>query len=325
MSFDQLIQLNAIEMIGDKANLPTLEYFEQLDSLSHQLSLKNSKPFRVKKDRLEPTEQLYKVNEVVLKTQNSNAGVLLATITEHTKVKKTSLNALNEIQSMLNQYKWFQPLSINQNIDKQQIHIYLNALWNKTRGYNSTSDVERDNTHRDMLIKDQRTENSRMVSRLLTKHSKVHITKLMCSISITGSFPTTEISKIEKEIVKLKTIFISQLQRLNQAKLFCIQWRIQRTLFGLYYLNVLVYHSVEHKLKVPQDNGMLTYNFDDTCSQAISLYPQHNIQEIVIEKYVFQGIPFERWKVIFNNMLYPLKYYYYQSKTVSPKFSSVIY
>jgi hypothetical protein len=44
-------------------------------------------------------------------------------------------HALTKIQSIINQNLWFDVLSINQHLSKQQIQTCLNMLWNETRGY----------------------------------------------------------------------------------------------------------------------------------------------------------------------------------------------
>ena len=326
MNFDQLAQLNAIEPSTDLAHISVLRCLEDLDNLVHQLSLKNSKPFSIKNEMLIPTKQLYLFNTAVIKGQNTDINGWLRAITEHTKVKNTSIYALNRIQSILSQHQWFDLLSINQHIYKQQIHSYLNTLWNETRGYKSSSEVEHDNKSRDKLIKDQRTENSKIVSRLLKKHSNVQVSRLFFNLNLLGNFSNIELTQTEKIIYGLKAQLISQLQELNQGNLYCIQWRVQRTLTGFYYLNVLIYHILEYRINMPQVQNELIYRFDNAEGQTISMnLDYNNIKTYVIGNNPYCAISFEQWKVFFNQILYPLKYYYYQSKVISPKFNNIIY
>jgi len=327
MNIDLLAQLNAIEPIGDLANLSALKRFEELDNLVHQVSLRNSKPFRVRNEMLTPTLQLHQFDSAVRNLVNTIAQPNFPLIlNEYTKVKSTSLYALNKIQSTLNQNKWFDLQTINQLPYKAQVHSYLDALWNEIRGYNSSRDVKLDNTYRNKLIRDQRTENSKMVSRLLTKHSNVQASRLFFNLNFLGDFSNIELNQIEKRIYELKTKLISQLQQLNLGNLYCIQWRVQRSLPGFYYLNVLVYHTLEHLIKLPQVQNELVYKFNNAGQQTISLNQNYfNIQTYTLGSNQNQSIELEQWKVIFNQMLYSLKYYYYQSKVISPKFTSITY
>lgn len=83
------------------------------------------------------------------------------------------------------------------------------------------------------------------------------MTRVSYFISTTGNTEQLEVNEIEKAIVKLKSKLINEFQQLNQEKLFCIQWRIQKTLYGHYYLNMLVYHDDQYQLQQPQDQNLL--------------------------------------------------------------------
>ncbi|PWB13178.1 hypothetical protein DCO44_15490 [Acinetobacter sp. AM] len=80
-------------------------------------------------------------------------------------------HALTKIQSIINQNLWFDVLSINQHLSKQQIQTCLNMLWNETRGYRLSAEAERDGAVRTTLMWEQRTENGRLVRQLLTKQA----------------------------------------------------------------------------------------------------------------------------------------------------------
>ncbi|USE84043.1 hypothetical protein [Acinetobacter tibetensis] len=107
--------------------------------------------------------------------------------------------------------------------------------------------------------------------------------------------------------MKLKTAFSSQLPMLNQNQLFYIQWRIQRILSGEYDLNVLVDHDTEHSLILSQDRRKLAHCFDGNEQQTLRLdLANGNLQQLVLGKNHYGITHPEQWKVIFNNLLYPL-------------------
>lgn len=327
MSFEYLNQSNSTDLIGGPNHFDNLYCFKFLDELAHQMSLKSSKPFQVKHEILTPTPALIQLNTAVqnINQINSSYGWNM-NLTEHTKVKKTAVFTLTKIQSILQQKQWFDILSINQHPAKQQIHIFLNTVWNETRGFHSSTEAERDNTVRTTLIREQCAENGRIARRLLAKHSNLKITRLFGTYLMLGNFAQMELIRVEKEIVKLKTAFTSQLQMLNLDKLYCIQWRIQRTLSGMYYLNVLVYHDTQHSLVLPQDQSKLTHLIEKNEQQILRLdLVIGNLQHLTLGNEQNGITHLEHWKVIFNNMLHPLRYYYYESRTVPTKFNSIIY
>ncbi|OTG65389.1 hypothetical protein [Acinetobacter silvestris] len=88
---------------------------------------------------------------------------------------------------------------------------------------------------------------------------------------------------------------------------------------------MLVYHDDQYQLQLPQDQNLLSHAFDDE-QQTIKLDLSNVLtQNIKIERDNFQGTNLAEWKVIFNSMLYPVKYYYYQSKVISAKFEYIVY
>lgn len=325
MSFESLNQSNSADLIGGAAHFKIFNCLKCLDDLMHQMSLKSSKPFQVKHGILTPTSALMQLHTAVqiISQINSFNGWAIAS-TEHTKAKKTAVYALDKIQSILQQNQWFDVVNINSHPAKQQIQAGLDVLWNETRGYYSSAEVERDHATRTSLIREQSTENGKIVRRLLTKHSNLKITKLFGTFSMLGDFTQLELKLLEREMLKLKTAVTSQLQDLNQDKVYCIQWRIQRTLSGMYYLNVLVYHDTQHNLILPQDYSKLSHCFDGNAQHTLRLnLVNENLQHLILGKDLIGITHPEQWKVIFNNMLYPLRYYNYESKTIPAKFNSI--
>jgi hypothetical protein len=327
MNIDQLAQMNAIEPCTDFAHISALKCLEELDNLVDKVSLRNSKPFHVRNEILTPTLQLYQFDLTLRKLMNTTAQPnSFLTLNELANGKSTSLYVLRKIQNMLNQNKWFELSSINQHFYKAQINSELDALWNEIRGYKSSRDVQLDNDYRSKLIREQRTENSKIVSRLLKKYSKLQVRKLFFNMNLLGDCANLAPNQIEKKIYELKTQLISQLQRLNNHNLYCIQWRVQRSLSGVYYLNLLIYFSVEKQLSLEVDYSQLIDKFGNDESSSIAMnqgwYSMHTIG---LENNPGPIISLEQWKVLFHQMLYPLNYYYYQSKVISPKFSSIIY
>ncbi len=77
---------------------------------------------------------------------------------------------------------------------------------------------------------------------------------------------------------------------------------------------------------MPKNLDHLSHSFSEAEKQIIRLDLSSVLtQNTKLERDNFQGINLGQWKVIFNNMLYPVKYYYYQSKVISAKFEYIIY
>lgn len=328
MSIDKLVSNNAMDLIGGQNSLTLMNYLPHLDETTRQMSLKSSKPFQTKGDVLTPTAALIQLNGLIKTTQpmiQGNYAPPLNSLSNEFAVTKEAHFLFVKINQILMQHGWFDILEINQHPHKQPINSTLNQLWNEIRGYSASSEAESDANKRKKLIADQAKENSRIVGRLLTTHTNILMTRVSYFISTTGNTEQLEVNEIEKAIVKLKSKLINEFQQLNQEKLFCIQWRIQKTLYGHYYLNMLVYHDDQYQLQQPQDQNLLLHTFDDE-QQTVKLDLSNVlIQYIKIERDNFQGTNLAEWKVIFNSMLYPVKYYYYQSKVISAKFEYIVY
>ncbi|MEG1709360.1 MAG: hypothetical protein RR285_11700 [Acinetobacter sp.] len=328
MSIDKLISNNAMDLIGGQNSLTLMNYLPHLDETTRQMSLKSSKPFQTKGDVLTPTAALIQLNCMIKTTYSmiqGNYAPPLNSLSDDFAVTKGAHFLFVKINQIIMQNIWFDILEINQHPHKQLIHSTLDQLWNEIRGYSASSEAESDANKRKKLIADQAKENSRIVGRLLTTHTNILMTRVSYFISTTGNTEQLEVNEIEKAIVKLKSKLINEFQQLNQEKLFCIQWRIQRTLYGQYYLNMLVYHDDQYQLQLPQDQNLLSHTFDDE-QQTIKLDLSNVLtQNIKIERDNFQGTNLAEWKVIFNSMLYPVKYYYYQSKVISAKFEYIVY
>lgn len=328
MSFDQMAQLNTMDVIGDQNNLAILDWLKMLSETARQISLKSSKAFQTKGDVLTPTAALIQLNGLIKTIQSmiqGNYALPLNSLSNEFAVTKEAHFLFVKINQIIMQHGWFDILEINQHPHKQLIYSILDQLWNEIRGYSISGEAESDAKKRKMLIADQVKENSRIVGQFLTNHTNLCLTKTSYFFSTTGNTEQLEVNEIEKAIVKLKSKLINELQQLNQEKLFCIQWRIQKPLNGRYYLNMLVYHDDQHQLQLPQDQNLLSHAFDDE-QQTIKLDLSNVLtQNIKIERDNFQGTNLAEWKVIFNSMLYPVKYYYYQSKVISAKFEYIVY
>ncbi|WP_433847050.1 hypothetical protein [Acinetobacter proteolyticus] len=329
MSFERLAQLNNMDLIGGQHHLPTMRWLEQLSETSRQMSLKSSKPFQLRGEVLTPTPALIELDRVFKITNDliSNGYALqLDTLPNELVTSKDALFLFVKTKQIMQQYGWFDILNINQDPNKEPINSILKQLWNEVRGYSASSEAENDVKKRKELNSSQTRENSRIVSQLLTRHTNLNLTRLSFFFTSTGNIEHLQLKELEKQAIQLKSKLINELQQLNQDKLLCIQWRIQRSLHGQYYLNMLVYHDEQHLLQQPQDQNLLSHTFDTESQLTIQL----DLSQVLtltrkIERDNFQGTNLAEWKVIFNNMLYPLRYYYYQSKVISPRFEYIMY
>lgn len=329
MSFEQLQQFNNLDLIGGQNNLIAMTWLQSLSETSRQMSLKSSKAFQTKGDVLTPTAALIQLNGLIKTTQpmiQGNYAPPLNSLSNEFAVTKEAHFLFVKINQILMQHGWFDILEINQHPHKQPIYSILDQLWNEIRGYSISGEAESDAKKRKKLMAEQTRENTRIASRLLTTHANILMTRISYFISTTANTGQLEVNEIEKAIVKLKSKLINELQQLNQEKLLCVQWRIQKTLYGQYYLNMLVYHANQHQLQLPTDQNLLSHALDKDGQQVIQLdLSQVFTNTVKIERDNFQGINLAEWKVIFNSMLYPVKYYYYQSKVISAKFEYIVY
>lgn len=328
MSFEQLQQFNNLDLIGGQNNLTAMTSLQSLSETSRQMSLKSSKAFQTKGDVLTPTAALIQLNGLIKTIQSmiqGNYAPSLNPLSNEFAVTKGAHFLFVKINQIIMQHGWFDILEINQHPHKQRIYSILDQLWNEIRGYSISGEAESDAKKRKKLMAEQTRENSRTVSQLLTQHTDLSLTKFSFFVCFNGDTTKLQTNEIEKVILKLKSKLINEFQQLNQEKLFCIQWRIQKTLYGHYYLNMLVYHDDQYQLQQPQDQNLLLHTFDDE-QQSVKLDLSNVlIQYIKIERDNFQGTNLAEWKVIFNSMLYPVKYYYYQSKVISAKFEYIVY
>lgn len=329
MSFEQLAQMNNMDVIGNQQNIPMMLWLEQLSETNRQMSLKSSKPFQLRGEVLTPTPALIELDRVFKMTKDliSNGYPLqLDALPNELIIGKEALFLFVKTEQIRQQYGWFDILNINQNPNKESIKSTLKQLWNEVRGYSASSEVENDVKKRKELNSSQTRENSRIVNQLLTRHTNLNLTRLSFFFTSTGDIEHLQIKDFEKQAIKLKSKLINELQQLNQDKLLCLQWRVQRSLHGQYYLNMLVYHNEQHLLQQPQDQNLLSHTFDKDDQSTIQL----DLSQVLrltrkIERDNFQGTNLAEWKVLFNNMLYPLRYYYYQSKVISPRFEHIMY
>lgn len=331
MSFEQLQQFNNLDIIGGQNNLAGMIWLQTLSESSRQISLKSSKPFQIKGEAFTPTAALIQFDQmikVLLQIPQYDHTSLLSTLQNEYVVMKGASFLAAKMHQIMKQQSWFDILQINQHPSKLQILEGLQTIWNEIRGYSASTEAESDTNKRKKLISDQAKENSKVVSRMLAQYKDLSLTKLSFFLCPKGETGTLQANELEKAIVKLKSKLIDQLQWLNQGNLYCIQWRIQRSLYGHYYLNMLIYHDHQHPLVQLQspDQGFLSHEFDKEGQISVQLNLSNIcIQTLKLERDNFQGINLASWKVIFNNMLYPLKYYYYQSKVIKSNFEYIVY
>lgn len=331
MSFEQFQQSNNLEVIGGQNNLAGMIWLHTLSESFRQISLKSSKPFQIKGEAFTPTAALIQFDQII-KIQHrllqNNCALPVTTLPNEFIVSPKASLLLAKMHQIIKQQSWFDILQINQHPSKLQILEGLQTLWNEIRGYSASTEAESDTNKRKKLISDQAKENSKVISRMLAQHKDLSLTKLTFFFNYTGDMTTLQTNEFEKALIKLTSKLIEQLKQLNQENLFCIQWRIQRSLYGQYYLNMLVYNDHQHSLVQvqPQDQDLLSHVFDKEGQISVQLNLSNvSIQTLKLDRDNFQGFNLAEWKVIFNNMLYPLKYYYYQSKVIKSNFAYITY
>ncbi|ENW84455.1 hypothetical protein F908_00502 [Acinetobacter sp. NIPH 284] len=327
INFDIMVQNNLMDLIGGPSQLLFMQHLEAIDGLAHQISLKSSTPLKVKDNILTPTDTLYRLNHCV---QMILALYRLSHINFHSLetlgINQRTFFLLSKILTTLQQQNgWFDITQIHYHTHKDNICAILENLWNETRGYIVSPHIEKDLKKREDLIKTERTGNSKIVSKLLRQHTNIQVSRFSCLITIQGNDPSLSINELETNILRLKSKCLDQIQQLNTGQLLCIQWRVQRSM-GSYYLNMLVYHKDETFIVFPEnaEDYTLTLN-GDSPNAVMFILDQRIISISRLQKDNYQSDNLENWKVIFNAMLYPLRYCAYQSKTISANFQNIIY
>ena len=326
-NFDVMVQNNLTDLIGGFDQLLFMQHLEAIDGLAHQISLKSSTPLKVKDNILTPTDTLYRLHHCV---QMILALYLLSHINFHfletLGINQRTFFLLSKILTILQQQNgWFDITQIHYHPHKDNIRAILENLWNETRGFIASPPVQKDLKKREDLIKTERTGNSKIVSKLLRQHTNIQVSRFSCLITIQGNDPSLSPNELETNILRLKSKCLDQIQQLNTGQLLCIQWRVQRSV-GSYYLNMLVYHKDETFIAFPEnaEDYTLTLNGDSPNAVMFSL-DQRIISISRLQKDNYQSDNLENWKVIFNAMLYPLRYCAYESKAISANFQNIVY
>lgn len=336
MSKNPLIALQekkATDLVGGDLNMAIIICLQNLTDLSHQISRPNSRAFQVKKDTVRATPGLYALygaaNQINSMNSNNSFPYELLDDNPNLKVLIGTQLLMRKIINMISQNIYFDPttldMTLNQHPYGAQLCIFLDQMWNEIRGFSSSRQAINNLTFHNRLVQTQCTENSRIVSRLLRAHERINVTKLSYLFILDKNNQTYETCIIERGLLHLKADLIGEIQRLNPDHLFCTQWRIQRTLYGQYYLNIFIYHDEsDTSLHIPQDN--LSRQLKDKNDHLIQLTLSNPVTgNLKISKNGFLECSLSDWKAFFKIMVSPLKYYHYQSSVILPKFDSIIY
>lgn len=318
----------ATDFIGGNLNIAIMLCLQNLTDLNHQISMPNSRAFQVKKDTVKATPSLYELYGVAkqLNDMNSNGSFPHALLDDNPnlKVLSSAQFLMEKIIDMIHQNIYFDPMYLNQYPNRAQLCVFLDQMWNEVRGFFSSRQAINSLTFHNRLVQTQCTENSRIVSRLLKKHERINVTKLSYLFTVDNN-QASETLMLERGIMRIKSNFIEEIQNLNTKNLLCIQWRIQRTLYGQYYLNILIYHDKDHPLlHIPQGN--FSRELNDRNGHTIKLTLCDPITgNLQVSTSGFQELNLAGWKAFFKIMVYPLRYYHYQSRIISPSFNNIIY
>ncbi|MDM1020413.1 hypothetical protein QSV37_08875 [Acinetobacter sp. VNK23] len=326
-NFDVMVQNNLTDLIGDPSQLLVMKLLEAIDGLAHQISLKSSTPLKVKDNILTPTDTLYRLNHCVKMIQTLYPMYYIDFHYLETQgINQRTCFLLTKILTILQQQNgWFDITQVHYHHYKDHIRAILENLWNETRGFIASPLVQKDLKKREDLIKTERTGNSKIVSKLLRQHTNIQVSRFSCLITIQGNDPSLSPNELETNILRLKSKCLDQIQKLNTEQLLCVQWRIQRSMGG-YYLNMLVYHKDETIIAFPENAEDYTLTLNGDAPNAVIFSLEQGINNTFrFQKDNYHSYNLEHWKVIFNAMLYPLRYCAYESKAISANFQSIIY
>lgn len=325
-NFDVMVQNNLTDLIGGVDHLLFMQHLEAIDGLAHQISLKSSTPLKVKDNILTPTDTLYRLNNCVQMIYALSLPHINFHFLETLGINQRTSFLLSKILTILQQQNgWFDITRIHYYPHKDNIGAILENLWNETRGFIASPLVQKDLKKREDLIKTERTGNFKIVSKLLRQHTNIQVSRFSCLITIQGNDPSLSPNELETNILRLKSKCLDQIQKLNTEQLLCVQWRIQRSMGG-YYLNMLVYHKDETIIAFPENAEDYTLTLNGDAPNAVIFSLEQGINNTFrFQKDNYHSNNLEHWKVIFNAMLYPLRYCAYESKAISANFQSIIY
>jgi hypothetical protein len=326
---NQLEKYDALELIGGHENLQYYKVIENLMTTVRKMILAKSKPFKQGKNFLEPTVDYYSFYEnlcFILNNQHT-LGCLNRLNTSQciSPLMKSFISNIMEVK----QLDRLMPPTCLRSLDPQLSHSfdnYYTGIWNSLRGLANSNEFKSQEKKRKALISKQCQENTRIVGKQLRLHDSLEVHRIAFRIFHTTNIQINDPTLQDNSAKRILRQFINHIRQINLDHILCIQSRIQRTMTGQCYVNILVY---------AKPNPEANFNID--LSQFRDIYEKDSIQlitfannlfnrrfELFAKSNNFNEVNFEEWKVFFKYMLYPLNHYYYESKYIKPLFTTTL-
>ncbi|MFK4050681.1 hypothetical protein [Acinetobacter venetianus] len=322
---NQLANYDSVYLIGGNTSFQHYGILENLMTTAGKMVLAKSKPFKQGKNFLEPTVDYYSFYEslcFILDNQHT-LGFLNRLNTSQciSPLVRSLISNIIEVK----QLDRLMPPNHLRLLEPQLSHAvdsYYTGIWNTLRGLANSSEFKLQEKKRKALITKQCQENTRIVGRLLRQCDSLDVHCIAFRIFHNADIQMNDFTLRDSAAAQILRQFINHIRQINLDHILCIQSRIQRTMTGQCYVNIFIYSKSDTQIDFNIDLNQFHYNYEDATTQ---MYTYAN--ELFHTQFRLFGsnsfaFNFEQWKVFFKCALYPLNYYYYESKQIKPSFTT---
>lgn len=325
---NQLAYYNALDLIGGHENCQSYEVIENFMCTADKMISAKSKPFKQGKNCLEATVDYHNFfGSINCFTNHRNNFLWLTNLNEHCFIPAHITTLVSSIQEILNSNRQVPPdrLRTFEPSSCKDIDFYYTGIWNSIRGQSVSNAFKLIEKRRKALISKQCQENTRIVGRLLRLHDSLQVFRFTFNIYHQANTNIDDIKVLDESAARVYRKIATYFHQLAGTQILCIQSRIQRTLTGQYYVNIFIYTKPDTQFNDSVDLSEFRYSHENGPIQlqtfASDAFYTHNTL-YATHNFAFN---FEQWKVFFKCALYPLNYYYYESKHIKPYFTSILF
>ncbi|MCH7310564.1 hypothetical protein [Acinetobacter sp. ANC 4805] len=326
---NQFAKYDALELIGGRENLQYYEIIENLMTTVRKMVLAKSKPFKHGKHCLEATVDYYNFyGSLCFLLDNQHTFGLLNGLNTSQSISPLMKSLISNIMEVKQLHRLMPPTCLR-SLDPQLSHSfdnYYTGIWNSLRGLANSNEFKSQEKKRKTLITKQCQENTRHLGRLLRQYNSVLVSRISFKIYHEINAQGCDVRLLDQTAKRLHQNFINHIRQINLDHILCIQSRIQRTMTGQCYVNILVYAKPNAEANFNIDLGQFRDIYEKDSIQLITF--ANNLLnkrfELFAKSNNFNEVNFEEWKVFFKYMLYPLNHYYYESKYIKPLFTTTL-
>lgn len=325
---NHLVTSGALDLIGGVENYSMYTTLESLDNQANKLASAQSKPFKSGKVIfLEPTIDYYKFWESVYAFANNQQNFsALTNLNIHHNIPSHITSLVSIIREVINSNQQVPPDNLKHYSPQvsSAIDTYYTGIWNSIRGQILSNSFKLKQDKIKSLISLQYKENIRIVGRLLRKHDSLRVFRLVININQQGNMHGCDIALADESATQVYRQFINHLRHITLGQALYIQSRLQRTITGQCYANIFIYAKPDAQINLNIDLQEFRHYYETGLTQLLTDVSSLNYSSLELGAFSNQVYNFEQWKVFFKSVLYPLNYYYYESKKIKPSFTATL-